>query len=373
MENEYGFPIPQARSSRSGSTILQELAYVIRRVEPNGRSSATIPWSIRQTGVYQQWTHPKAQSEDGGHSLILLVAPSADAEGDVLHGTSARASDGADVMTPAILAHELLIAESMCGWSDYMCWLEDQLMIKSTRIIVTPVDADRENRPITFNANDRQDLKELDDYVTDLLVILDTTVQTIRRVRRECQRYCSIHCTKSCACPCRRSLEGLQSCADEAHCYLTRARVLQSRVQSVQSLLFDLLAYEEIHALRDLARASNQESVNVKDLAIRSAQDAAAVKLLTVIGLVFLPTTIVENFFSTEFVKADGKELQVSKYVWVMVAVALPLTALVIVCWRLWLRFEFSKIRPAVSLARQPLGNRRLLNTRKFKTMDSEA
>jgi hypothetical protein len=104
---------------------------------------------------------------------------------------------------------------------------------------------------------------------------------------------------------------------------------------------------------------------------------------VAVIGLVFIPATLVEvgvsmpvqepianqlqNFFSTEFVKNDSDGLRVSGQVWIMVAVAVPMTVCVLVFWRLWLRYEFFRLR-SLRLARRSL--KALVKTRRPKDED---
>jgi hypothetical protein len=54
-----------------------------------------------------------------------------------------------------------------------------------------------------------------------------------------------------------------------------------------------VLSYEEAVALKDLTRETQLESKSMHHLTERSTKDAAAVKILTVITLIYLPTTIV--------------------------------------------------------------------------------
>lgn len=80
--------------------------------------------------------------------------------------------------------------------------------------------------------------------------------------------------------------------------------------------------------------------------------------MLTIIGLVYLPTTFVavrfpllheiqlglttaQNFFSTEFVQTDDNGvMRVAANTWVLAVIALPLTILTIVIWWLCVRFK---------------------------------
>ncbi|KAF4626596.1 hypothetical protein G7Y89_g11562 [Cudoniella acicularis] len=88
------------------------------------------------------------------------------------------------------------------------------------------------------------------------------------------------------------------------------------------------------------------EDVACSDFAqTRSTRDAAAVKILTIITLIYLPTTIVANFFSTQFVqKGDNGQMQVADNVWLLAAISIPLTVLTIVIWWFWV--SFTKIEP---------------------------
>ncbi|RDW56380.1 hypothetical protein BP5796_13202 [Coleophoma crateriformis] len=63
-------------------------------------------------------------------------------------------------------------------------------------------------------------------------------------------------------------------------------------------------------------------------------------KILTIIILIYLPTTIVANFFSTQFIqKNDNGKMKVSDNAWLLAAIGLPMTVATIVVWALWVYF----------------------------------
>ncbi|KAL4811747.1 hypothetical protein BDW67DRAFT_194482 [Aspergillus spinulosporus] len=256
FENEYSFPALQVRESISESVNTQELAYVLRRVEENGRDPAECPWSIRQTGVYQKFTFESEQSS-GPESMLLLLAPSREAENEALRSFVGKTSHNADAVTLAFSAHDCLVAESLTGWGDYMCWLEEQLKMKSARIMAIPLNVSQENRALNFNAEDRQSLKEIEFQLTDMFVILHTKVGTIRQIKRACQR-------SAFAVEWQRGLKisrwRLKTTETEPKCY--KPEYSLSKIYPYQ---------------------------------MRTVQDATAVKLLTMVGLIFLPTTMVES------------------------------------------------------------------------------
>jgi len=87
----------------------------------------------------------------------------------------------------------------------------------------------------------------------------------------------------------------------------------------------------------------------------RGIKDAAAVKVLTIISLIYLPTAIVavsvqyiqdehnrltcryQSFFSTQFVQTNANGvMHVSANAWVLAAVSVPLTIVTVATWWLW-------------------------------------
>ncbi|KAK1142094.1 hypothetical protein N8T08_008177 [Aspergillus melleus] len=335
-ENEYAFPTFRAKGSCSEHGKYEELTYVIRRVERNNRpvEQGECPWSIRQTGVYHKLRYPDSSSQD--KSVFILVAPSRTAEDDIA-ACFRETSLEKDTMSPAFAVHERLVVDSLRGWMEYMAWLEEESKQKSNRVLVSDIDSKR----IYFSAVDRQRLKQLEDYITDLIVILQTMSDTISRLAISCRRYCESGCQDRNTCSCCYMVEEFEAYAAETRVYLQRAEVLKARVRSTEQLLSDLLGYEETRALKRLAQISHEESHNITELTKRNVQDAAAVKMLTIVGLVYLPTTIVANFFSTEFVKVnDQGDMNVSRDVWIMAVCAIPLTFITIGAWWFCVRYE---------------------------------
>ncbi|KAK6814772.1 hypothetical protein RU639_009768 [Aspergillus parasiticus] len=358
VENEYAFPPFRAKSSQREDGKVDEIAYVIRRVERNQRSTSKgeCPWSIRQTGVYQKLTYPHDGSTSS--SVFILIAPSRTVETEVSVCLSGSEFEG-EVMTPHFSVHERLIADGLRSWMDYMAWLESECKQKADRLIVWDVE-DRDKHMAYFKVEDRQRLKQLGDYITDLIVVLQTAVNTIGRIGKSCERHCKMSCAVRDDCFCSSMIGEFVEYEAEARVYLERAKVLHERVQSTEQLLTDLLSFEETRALKQLARASHEESHHLAELAKRSAEDAAAVKMLSLVGLVYLPTTIVANFFSTEFVKINEEGgIYISPWVWILAVISVPLTVATIFLWILSVRYSDSSWFLKVTRIRHPPSSHR--------------
>jgi hypothetical protein len=69
-----------------------------------------------------------------------------------------------------------------------------------------------------------------------------------------------------------------------------------------------------------------QLSERMHDLTQKATQDAAAVKVLTILTLIYLPATVVSNFFSASFVSTNGNQnIVVLSDWWIFVASSVPL------------------------------------------------
>ncbi|KAK6599508.1 hypothetical protein H4I95_08383 [Botrytis cinerea] len=287
-ENEFEFPRLRSRIRKTvditGPYEPKDLMYVIRQVELNGRGG-TNPWSIRQTAVY----HGRRPDESSSlpvsvkitPSMLLIIAPTSNAEMRMARYLEERAADKRQ--TSSWNLHRLIISDSLSGWPDYMASLEARLREQTNLIICATDDMEEESSSehgIGFES--RQELKVLEDFVLDLLMILRTKVETITGLRDQCSEYAN-EFGKQMETEERAShhliLREFDEYVKDAESYLGHAKDLRDRIQSTITLLSDFLNHEENRSMHHLAE--------------RSTKDAAAVKILTIITLIYLPTTIV--------------------------------------------------------------------------------
>ncbi|KAF5876967.1 uncharacterized protein Bfra_001325 [Botrytis fragariae] len=331
-ENEFEFPRLRSRIRKTFDITdpyePKDLMYVIRQVELNGRGG-TNPWSIRQTAVYHGRKHDGISalpvSIKSTPSVLLIIAPTSNAEMRMTAYLEERAADKRQTLSWNL--HRLVVSDSLSGWPDYMASLEARLREQTNLIICAPDDMEEEpssEHGIGFGS--RQELKVLEDFVLDLLMILRTKVETITGLRDQCKEYAN-EFGKQMEIEERAShyliLREFDEYVKDAESYLGRAKDLRDRIQSTVTLLSDFLNHEENKSMHHLTE--------------RSTKDAAAVKILTIITLVYLPTTIVANFFSTQFVQtSDSGHMTITENSWILAAISIPLTALTIILWWAW-------------------------------------
>ncbi|TVY92063.1 hypothetical protein LAWI1_G003448, partial [Lachnellula willkommii] len=353
-ENEFEFPGFRRRRNRGseGRQDTYESAYVLRRAEMNGRGDeeGQTEWSIRQTAVYLQHHSLTAQQRNlkkQPRSTFLLIAPSENVETQ-LAGAFERSLQN-DFHVSLWNVQRLLLADSLKGWPDYMASLEKQLKKQSDRIVIADVGSKKENlSPLDFTINfgDRQELKIMEDSILDLDVILPTMLNTINRIQEQCEKH-NKRVGGDEKCHLEEILEEFDEYVREAEVLVQRAKILKETARSTAQLISDLLSYEEAVALKNLTKESQAESTSMRELAEKSTKDAAAVKILTVITLIYLPTTIVANFFSTQFVQTnDSGHMTLTSNAWLLAAIAVPLTIFTVMLWWTWVHF-FTQVAPA--------------------------
>ncbi|KIX10396.1 uncharacterized protein Z518_01478 [Rhinocladiella mackenziei CBS 650.93] len=133
---------------------------------------------------------------------------------------------------------------------------------------------------------------------------------------------------------------------------------LHKKLRSSIQLLSSFLDLESGYTLQNLSREAQEENIKMEEIATRSMQDEAAVKLLTIIMLVYLPATIVLNFFSTEFITKtrlpDGSAITSVDHDWTIVLViSVPLTAGTLGIWWLWTQVQSGALQNRWARVRQ--------------------
>ncbi|KAJ8067309.1 hypothetical protein OCU04_004664 [Sclerotinia nivalis] len=343
-ENEFQFPAFRARHHIQPNKY-QEFSYVLRQAELNNRRE-DVPWSIRQTAVYHAINSPVTpdlrQQNLGPESRFLLLCPTKHAKSQLDRCLQGGVPGNSYILSWNV--HRILVADSLSGWMDYMANIEEKLRYQSNQIMSTSVlSGDHTSTILQVNFDNRQDLKYLEDLVMNLELILPNMQATIMRIRDQCQEYhqeAKNSMTANEEGALYSILQEFNEYINQANLHVQRATVLRKKIASTGQLLLELLSQQEAISMKRLTEDSQLETKSMHQLTERSTKDAAAVKILTVITLVYLPTTIVANFFSTEFVQTnDSGHMTLTSNWWLLAAISLPLTAFTIILWWTWVRY----------------------------------
>ncbi|KAH9208411.1 hypothetical protein DL95DRAFT_449866 [Leptodontidium sp. 2 PMI_412] len=321
-----------------------ECAYSFRytvlnhRVDPEGPSADFDRWSVRQMAVYQQYDSSKDRI------MLLLVTPSNTARlklEDLICSTNVKRKQ-----LHAFDLHQTLISTLHGNWRLYIRDLERDLQIQSDRVTLSRVNVETD---FMVPFLDRQRLKTTEDKILDLKIIFDCLSHTVSHLSRQCQSNClGMQCI-DCRCP--EMIEELEEQLHDIEINIKRTEVLHKRAQATAQLISDVLAYENAQvmnlngrSLYELTQESKEENSKMRILTERSTRDAAAVKILTVITLIYLPVTVVASIFSSQLIQVDDHgRISVISESWWFVVVSLPLTVFTFLFWRYWLSHTMKK------------------------------
>lgn len=324
-----------------------ECAYGFHYVELNHREKQREdnpdydPWSMRQTAVYQQYD----RSID--RFTFVLISPSPQAKAN-LESAVRRGFDSKIALNPFEL-HRVILSTLHENWMHYIRSLEKLLMLQSDLITLAHVRSETVRlsplEDFTVNFIDRQRLKHTEDKVLDLVIVFESLYSTLSQLLRQCRLHCvEARCQN---CVCSNTSNEIEEQMLEVQMNLKKVDVLRRRAKGTAHLLSDLLDYENAQiahqnekSLNKLVQKTNEENSKMRLLTERSTRDAATVKILTVITLVYLPVTVVLNFFSTQLIRVDDTgHISIILQSWWFIVVAIPLTIVTFIIWRVCLLY----------------------------------
>lgn len=330
QEHDFAPPSLRFRNLLSASTQDHskqgfECAYGLRYVADNGNLDGKERWSVRQFAVYQRVDPAINQSI----WIFVGISKTSGPEQHVLDFLSR--SSGITTRTHPFCLHLALIAASLSEWRWYIDDLTERVQSQSDRITLADVAKDKiDGRPdFNINFSDRQRLKNLEDSILNLQIMLGSTISTASSLIRHLSSLCEqpLDSTESIL------LNGFVETRDETNLFLTKAKILHQRVRGASSLLSGLLDYENAYSLRILAEESRQDNIAMRALTEKATKDSGAIKIITIITVFFLPATVVSSFFSTQFVSISTHDLVISSKWWIYFAVTGPLTILTLLVW----------------------------------------
>ena len=320
-----------------------ECMYGLRFVELNGRGNAFQPtsrWSFRQTAVYCSFF---SAPED---STWIFVTPSRLAQQRIDGYASCRYANSK--FNPFEI-HLLLLDTAMANWRHYLIDLAAETDQHAAQLLGASPD---DQGPIGMaDCGERQALMILDDKLQNAAIAIKSTIENVK-AHLDCHGSVREGAPKDEERTGCFVIPGFMEQLRELDMLTLRVDALRARLQGITSLVSSFLELNNGFALQSLAKESRKENEEMRKLSERmhgltekATQDAAAVKVLTILTLIYLPATVVSNFFSTSFVNLQttpGKSnhVVISSDWWIFVAASVPLTLFTFYTWWVWTRIK---------------------------------
>ncbi|KAF2441712.1 hypothetical protein P171DRAFT_446551 [Karstenula rhodostoma CBS 690.94] len=341
-------PLCEVRSNRYHGF---ECSYILRYIELTNRTGDKFPWSLRQFAVYHRYK-PKS-----GRACSTWILVGASQRTETRLDDYTRTIQDLSASNPFEL-HVMFVDTAIASWRPYLVHLTKLVTHQSDKATGVEVESDDHLVPITFE--DHQELKMVEDRVADLILCLDSTLDTVATFEEMYEQFSRQQITASFVGDENRNsaygidvvIFGLRRRAREISYRQKQAKVLLKKVQTTRTLISSLLEQknglgtnEQLSAVRKLVEQSQEETALMRELAEKNSRDSSSMRILTIITMIYLPCTIVSNFFSTQFVKqidtpSGDTKLGYAQNAWLFFAISVPLTLATIGVWYLWVNSE---------------------------------
>ncbi|KAL2047080.1 hypothetical protein N7G274_001099 [Stereocaulon virgatum] len=347
-ENELEPPQLRFRRLQTGSTGLRrqscpgfDIAYGLRYVELNGRDEEK-PWSIRQTAIYHKYR------ADGRSSTWIMIAASRRTE--ICLDRYVRSCTDIAALN-AFEIHVIVLDTALGNWRPYVIYLTERVAKQSENVLVASIDED-ESSLQPLDVEERQKLKDLEDQIIDIISVLDATNDNIVSLLEKYKQFRRDFEEKTMSDIEFDTIEfALQERRKDVVSNRKKVETLHVKIKSTIELLSSLLDLGTGNSLKSLAEEARTENLNIRKLTAKGTRDAAAVKVLTIITLIYLPATVVSNFFSTQFVTQvrqdnGSNHVVVLQNAWLFAAISVPLTLITLCVWWLWAQVQARQMHP---------------------------
>ncbi|KAF1960379.1 hypothetical protein CC80DRAFT_292804 [Byssothecium circinans] len=324
-----------------------ECSYLLRYVEHTNRSGGRHPYSLRQFAVYHRYK-PRPQT---GCSTWIIVGSSGRTERRLDEFT--RSVEDLMSSNPFEL-HVIFLNTAIASWMPYLGDLNKLVKYQSDKAVGVLVGgSDSGTDFVSIEVEDHQELKQIEDQIAELILCLDYTLDTVTTLGDMYEQFCE-------NCIPRGQTEqpypnsafgndaimiGLKVEARKISQTRKIAESLLSRVQSTRTLVSSLLERESGHNQQKLQMQGQEENAIMRRLAEKNTRDSSSMRILTIITMIYLPCTIVSNFYSTQFVNqkeipTGGTKLEYAQNTYIFFAISVPLTLLTITVWYAWVNSE---------------------------------
>lgn len=274
-----------------------ECAYAFRYVDLNNRDTSR-PWSIRKVAVYQNYSRLQNSS-----TWILVSAP---LKIETCIDRYVQSVSNFHEVDPFEL-HVLILESVLTNWRPYIMYLAQKISQSADLFSVASIDDGHPIDSISIDA--LQILNDVEHEVIDIMSVLESTKETVDALHEIHEPYCLTSNQRSDAHEqdCSNSMcKALCQTGKEIVINQRKVSALQKKLKGTKELLSSLLDLENGISLKRLAHEAAEESGNTRRLTEKSTQDAATVKMLTVITIIYLPATAISvRFLSARLVTTN--------------------------------------------------------------------
>lgn len=314
---------------------------VLRFIEYNGRVNFENPsrqWSIRQTALFSSYDRQQSKAI----WLFVSLSSSVEALLDDIWTSSEQ-----DTQSPWQVLY-VLYHYTASNWRPYAVALMHELERHEMELLGTAPD---NSGPVPLpGAEERQALLMLERQVSTAMLAIQSTKADVDFLQAQLQGY---------------GLEGLEDAnkwtrhfggiVRNLNVSLMRFEEMDVRLKSMTTLVSSFLDLNGSYALQVLTQESKRENETMRklnermaELAEKNAEEGVTITVLATLTMIYLPFTVVSNFFSTSFVGmgTSSDRIFVTQDCWILFVISVGLTFITIYVWRTWTRLKVLRQYP---------------------------
>ncbi|KAH8796953.1 hypothetical protein F5882DRAFT_22088 [Hyaloscypha sp. PMI_1271] len=254
-------------------------------------------WSIRQAAIHHQF------DVETGASLWIVTKGDKEIKNRIedMNGVDGRPEDR-DFSSPENCFRRTLDAHLVCchwsveDWRWYVRWLEESID-RATAVVFAP-----RNRSVPrhhFEPKDVQYVQSHEEKINVAIMILEANVNVLKSLKEFYKNLLndkSFPWRDTCKDDIMAFSEQVKVMAYDLEMQISRAKLLVKIIGDRKALVLQHLQAQGTEKMEDL-------TTSMHELGIMAQKEAIAMRIITVVTVIFLPATFVSTFFSTDIVK----------------------------------------------------------------------
>ncbi|KAE8382719.1 hypothetical protein BDV26DRAFT_288279 [Aspergillus bertholletiae] len=297
-----------------------EVSYIFKYAFQKTNVDKPDSWTVRQTGVYQKYDTVTK------HSTWIFLNPTKDCLFQQrLMDMLMSPPQCSQLTAHPLLIHNLLFATFFPNWREYLGVHEAKVLTVSNTTMT-----ERIQDHLRVNHRMLADIRSVEARCLPLQALFrsfDKTVQILHKANSALK-----DCGNVQHLPWHKMDQLLDNYEGHADAYLQAASFLQSRATTTAQLIADTFSFKNSHT-------AQEQSDYMLDLTSSTVDDSSTVRVITVVTLIYLPSTFMATLLGmNSFFEMDSEthKLIVSPQFWIFVVCAVPLTAVTVLYW--WVR-----------------------------------
>ncbi|PQE07976.1 magnesium transport transmembrane region protein [Rutstroemia sp. NJR-2017a WRK4] len=318
------------------------IGYNIKYVSRHGRKFPKDPFSIREVGVYQQFS-----SSSQTNSWVILQAPAP------LQDRLRRALGNGNDTTPGqqFQLHPMILLCVSEDWRDYLSYLEEEFSLLVDRGFYTNIKGPQFEGDLEADYSDIRKLHLLTDKLQRLRHILGLNVRLGHQMKhslKQLQRHKSASSLIGCfhiSNKLEEFIHDQQTSSDRISNLLERSTGIGQLVQSILEIRAAEAGKIMNLEMKKLTEQGIEENRLVKRLTQQTTRDTKAMKIIALVSAIFIPATFMATLFGSNFFiySEDQNKLTVASNFWVYIVFTAGLSGTVITMWMLWKQWRVKR------------------------------